>query len=51
MRVYSNRLLKRAKLDGLDERGQKLRVHSLRRHFATRLVSSGTHRFPAENGQ
>ncbi len=39
--VYFNRLLTRGGLDAPDERGQKLRVHSLRHHFATRLVSSG----------
>ena len=38
---YFNCLLERTKINGPDERGQKLRVHSFRHHFATRLVASG----------
>jgi len=39
--TYFNRLLDRAGLREQDEKGQKLRVHSLRHYFASRLVSSG----------
>lgn len=36
-----NRCLTRAKLDVLNDRGEKLTVHSLRHYYATRLVRSG----------
>jgi len=35
------RVCRRLGIDGLDDQGQRLRVHSLRRYYATRLVTSG----------
>lgn len=37
---YFNRILRRAKLEGRNGRGEKLRVHSLRHAYATNLVTA-----------